>query len=142
VPEVTRVFDFPPDVFITPSLERALARELATDGYVPPDFDDLRRRVPQLDQWEWLEDYGDKLLAECIRIQPVALEKWASYRSEAALQQSLSGHTIVGKSVRLSRTRRSVWRLKLYPRPVVRERDSFDELPSVCLNPRRAQPSR
>jgi hypothetical protein len=73
----------PPSFFMPPQLEHAIAKELATEGYVPVDIQDLQSRVPALADWMFSE-YGDRLVAECIRIQPLAAHKWNDHRLRAA----------------------------------------------------------
>lgn len=69
----------PPSIFMISAVQNSLARGLATEGFVPSDVQDLVQRVPQLADWMWLEEYGDRLVAECVRIQPAALEQWQAH---------------------------------------------------------------
>lgn len=89
-PELDRVFTFPPEVFLLPSLSNLLAREIVSDSFDAQNIAQLSDGIPELQQWDWLDEYGDRLFAECTRIRPVALQKWELHCAHLASQPTTS----------------------------------------------------
>ncbi|KAK3311371.1 P-loop containing nucleoside triphosphate hydrolase protein [Chaetomium strumarium] len=95
-PEKERFCHLPSTVFLESRLQSALAKELATTGYVPSGVEDLQTRVPDLATWEHLEEWGDRLVAECIRLQPIAVSKWTDHKQRAATQRAHTRRAATG----------------------------------------------
>lgn len=82
-PEINLLFSVAPQVFMTYKLVTPLAKHLTSseDGVIQ-DVSCLVRDIPELADWQWLEEYGERLDEECPRFCREGKLAWLASKKE------------------------------------------------------------